>query len=102
MIASPADSPAFAAAVPARTPATATPLLACPEPVPPAPDPDESTSTPRKAVGPMWTVVDDLPASIWSARDIARLIGIEKAAVTWSAVVPKPVELLLDAAVSMP
>ena len=37
------------------------------------------TSTPRKAVAPMCTVDEALPASIWSAIAVAWLIGMANA-----------------------
>ena len=53
-----------------------------PNPEPPDPRPPEqasalaATSTPRKAVGPMWTVADAVPAFIRWRSPSASLIGI--------------------------
>src|ERR1700686_2738205 len=74
VIASPAVRPACAAAGPGPTPATSAPA---PPGNPGAPD--EVTATPRKAVAPMWTAAEDLPASIWLAMETASLIGTVKA-----------------------
>ncbi len=49
-----------------------------PEPEPPLPLLHEpcATSTPRKAVAPMWTVEEEVPSSICLAIEIASLIGM--------------------------
>src|SRR5580693_10313445 len=79
-ITSPSDRPAWAAGDPGRVPATVTPELSC---SPPGMNelPDDPSSTPRKPVAPMCTVLEALPASIWPAMAKALLIGIEKACV---------------------
>src|SRR5580693_9625505 len=83
---SPAVSPSAAAGVPATAPAISTPAV--PVLVPPVPMPVpvlpvlpvlvSAISMPRNAVVPMWMVDEASPASIWSATEIAVLIGIEK------------------------
>jgi len=54
----------------------APPWLGAPKPVPELPL-EGAISRPRKAVAPMWTSADVVPASICSAIDRASLIGIE-------------------------
>src|SRR6266545_2626271 len=64
VIVSPAVSPARAAAPPGSTVVISAPLLS------------PATPTPRKAVAPTWTVLDEVPASIWLAMLVASSIGI--------------------------
>src|SRR5207244_1452750 len=64
VIVSPAASPACAAAPPDSTLVISAPPLV------------SATPTPRNAVAPMWTVLDEVPASIWPAMLAAWLIGI--------------------------
>src|SRR5215831_6352163 len=71
----------------------------------PLPRPDGDVSTPRNAVGPMCTVDDDVPASIWSAIEDALVIGMANAwdaAWAWSDCDGAPEEEESEAAVFMP
>ena len=70
-----------AAGVPATTPATLAPAPVW-MPLAAALSAD-MICTPSSPVGPMCTVVEEVPASIWSAIDFAWLIGMAKACVCW-------------------
>jgi hypothetical protein len=76
VITSPAASPDPAAGDPETTPATGAPLRYGEDPD--REDDDGAISTPRKAVGPMCTVDELWPASIWRAKEVALLIGMAK------------------------
>ena len=72
---------------------------------PKLPRPDGEVSTPRKAVAPMCTVDDGVPASIWSAIEDALVIGMANAWVgvcAWPDCDGKPEAGEAEAAVFMP
>src|ERR1017187_2200028 len=72
VITSPWVRPALAAGDPDTVPAMVAPLVAFPPKLPVA----DWTYTPRKAVAPMWTSAEVVPASICLAMDSAASIGI--------------------------